>query len=67
MNLIPLQVPTSARLSLGAVLALSFLTSACTYLEGEKVDYKSAASQGPLQQHRVGVHQRHGRRRQTQR
>ena len=45
MNLIPLQVPTSARLSLGAVLALSFLTSACTYLEGEKVDYKSAASQ----------------------
>jgi outer membrane protein assembly factor BamC len=26
-------------------LALSFLTSACTYLEGEKVDYKSASSQ----------------------
>ncbi len=45
MNLTPLQVPTTARLSWGAVLALSFLTSACTYLEGEKVDYKSASSQ----------------------
>ncbi len=45
MNLTPLQVPSTARLSWGAVLALSFLTSACTYLEGEKVDYKSASSQ----------------------
>lgn len=45
MKLIPIQVPSNARLSLGAVLALSLLSSACTYLEGEKVDYKSAASQ----------------------